>query len=262
MEAKALDINSAKWRYYVSGTGKDGFLFLAGMLSGGPSIAEFLSAAFPEKRVVVPAHAAVHTISEYIHAIRLLLDRESISKTAVYGASFGSLIAQCFSRSNIQQISHLILSGAAVPETSRIRTSQIWLRLIPFLPLSIIKMSLFATLRSLLRSSKGNQTLWRHEYRQLIQNITKEDLISRYKIATDYDKNYFFQSIDFQNSPIPILVLEGEADRVAGNKIREKLRTVYPEAAVHIFRGAGHSILLTHPEEWKSVVRNFLSLAD
>ena len=259
-ELKYFEIRGAKWRYYVSGEGKKGFLFLAGMMSAGPSIVKFLSDAFPDRRVVTPVHAVVDSIADYLQAIELLLDREGISETTIYGASFGSLIAQCFARPNVQKITHLILSGAAVPETSRIRTNKIWLQLLPFLPLSVLKMSLLVTLRVLLKNSNANQPFWQNEYRQLIKNITKADLTSRYRIAIDYDKNYSFQPGDFQNSSIPILILEGEADRVAGKKIREKLRAVYPQATVHVFPGAGHSILLTHAEAWKKVVRNFLSV--
>jgi pimeloyl-ACP methyl ester carboxylesterase len=256
-ELKYLEVRGIRWRYYVSGMGKKGFLFLSGMLGSGPKIAEFLGGAFPEKRVIIPVHAAVHSISDYLQMVESLWDRENISETAVYGASFGSLIAQCFSRSNIQKVSHLILSGAAVPETSRIRINQVWLRVIPFLPLTIVRMGLLLTLRSLLKNCKENRTLWQHEYRQLITSITKADLISRYKIAIDYDKKFLFRPDDFSSSH-PILVLEGEADRVAGKKIRERVRSVYPHATVHVFRGAGHSILLTHPEEWRGVVKDFL----
>jgi pimeloyl-ACP methyl ester carboxylesterase len=101
-----------------------------------------------------------------------------------------------------------------------------------------------------------NKELWRTELQNLGSQIQREDLASRYNTAMDYDKNFHFKPDDL--TTLPILLLEGSEDRVANKTERERMRTLYPHAEVAIVEGAGHSLLLTHPQQWQNAVAKFI----
>jgi pimeloyl-ACP methyl ester carboxylesterase len=56
-----------------------------------------------------------------------------------------------------------------------------------------------------------------------------------------------------------VLMLEGEADRIAHAGARDSLRSLYPTARVHTFPGPGHAISAQRRDEWAAEIATFLS---
>lgn len=234
-------------------------LVLPGSLGGCEAMAVLLAQAVPDRRILVPEYPPANTVQDYLRGIDQIVQKEDVKNLVVYGASFGGLIAQCWVRRHPEQVTHLILSGAGFPEPSRARTNRRLLHVLPFIPERSVRLFLRVLLRLMLRNVLSDQrALWRREYGQLISRISRADLVSRYRIAIDFDENYHFTDSDLNVWPGKMLILEGSADRIAGKKIRNGLRNLYPQARLYTFPEAGHSAMLTHTKEWLTVLSDFI----
>ena len=113
-------------------------------------------------------------------------------------------------------------------------------------------------LRKMLRDVVRDRDAWRADYLELIVVLQREDLASRYRVAIDFDENSHWTPHDLKRWPGKLLILEGSDDRVAGPKIRDSLRALYPQATVHVVAGAGHALLLSHTEQVQRFLKNWL----
>ncbi len=260
IEHKERSLAGSQWRYRVTGSKEKALLALPGSLGGGDAITDLMAQMLPDRQIIVPEYSAVSTVSECVDGIDEILRAEQIEKMAVYGGSFGGLIAQCFVRRHPERVTHLILAGSGFPEPKRVEKNRRLLQLLPYLHMGLMRLLLRVVLWKLLRQVTGDQNHWKTEFHQLMRKLTKEDLASRYNIAIDFDENYRFTPADLADWPGKILILEGSADRIANEQIRAGLRALYPQATVHTFAGAGHSMLLTHTQEWQKIVLPFLDM--
>jgi len=258
IELKEVSITGSVWRYRIAGANQKAVLVLPGSLGGGDAITDLMTQTIPERKIVVPEYSPVATVSECIEGVDEILRREQIETTAVYGCSFGGLLAQCFARTHPDHVTHLILSGTGFPEQKRAKGNRRLLALLPFLRMRLMRFLLRMVLWKLLRKVTVDKNQWKNEFHHLMSKLTRDDLASRYKIAIDFDENYRFTPADLSGWPGKILILEGSADRIANERIRAELRSLYPQAAVHTFSEAGHSMFLTHTQEWGKIVSAFL----
>jgi pimeloyl-ACP methyl ester carboxylesterase len=249
----SVQVGDRIWRYHVSETGRNPLVLLAGSLGSNAGTAKLLSERLPSLRLIVPEYAPATTMSECLQGLESILKQEGIDQVALFGGSFGGLIAQAWVQRFSRRTTHLILSGTAPPDPSRLSKHSRAMRILPLIPLSAIKLFLRIMLRILLRDSKEPQ--WRKEYLNLIRSLTKEDLKSRYQIAMDFDRDCRVSGLP---ATVEILILEGDRDRIADALVREKLRQTYPQARSHIFHHGGHSPMMTHTSEWTRVVESFL----
>ncbi len=259
IEYKEVNIAGAVWRYRVTGDDRDGVLVLPGSLGGGEAITGSVARTASSRKIIVPEYSAVATVSECIVGIDEILRKERIEKTAIYGGSFGGLLAQCWVRRHPDLATHLILSGSGFPEPQRARGNRRLLRFLPFLPMSVMRALLRLAVWNLLRKITLDKKMWESEFEALIAKLTRADLVSRYEIAIDFDENYRFTPSDLAGWTGKILILEGSADRIANERVRAGLRSLYPQSAIHTFQDAGHALLLTHTQEWSQVVSAFLN---
>lgn len=247
-------------KYFSAGNGTDGMLVLPGSLGSCELMATLLAQAFPGRRILVPEYPRANTVEECLCSIDQILQKEEVRNLAVYGASFGGLIAQCWVRRRPDLVTHLILSGAGFPKPSRARANQRLVRILPMIPERLIQALLNISLHFMLRKASSQGKVWRKEYDKLISRVRRPDIESRYRIAIDFDQNYRFTDSDLHQWPGKTLILEGSADKVAGKKIREGLRKLYPQAKIHTFNQAGHSVMLTHTNEWLKIISEFVTV--
>src|SRR4029078_10560525 len=124
------------------------------------------------------------------------------------------------------------------------------LRNLPFFPMGILRAILRVVLSVMLRKAPQRDR-WTMEFLPLISRLRKEDFASRYRVAMDFDTNY--GNMERLPASVKMLILEGSEDRVAKQSVRDHLRSLYPDAQKHVFQGAGHSVMLTHTDDWARV---------
>jgi pimeloyl-ACP methyl ester carboxylesterase len=253
IRSASVRVGDRVWRYHVGTTGLYPLLLLGGSLGSSAGTAKLLSERLPTVRLIVPEYAPASSMQECLQGLQSILEQEGIERVALLGGSFGGIIAQAWAHRFPQRTTHLILSGTAPPDPSRLPNHSRTMQILPLIPLPVIKLFLRIMLRILLRDSKEPQ--WRKEYLGLIGSLTKEDLKSRYQLAMDFDRDCKVTSLP---ASVEMLILEGDRDRIADALVREKLRKTYPQARSHIFQGGGHSPMITHTSEWTRVVAGFL----
>jgi pimeloyl-ACP methyl ester carboxylesterase len=252
MNTKAILHGGMKWQYHEAGTGHHSILILTGSLGANRGTATLLSELLPELRIIVPEYSPVRTVAEATEALDQIVANEVVEPLAVYGGSFGGLLAQCWIQQTSHRITHLILSGTTPVDPARVGMNRRMLGLLPYVPMVVIRLLLYIALTSMCRGA-GLRHVWKKHYLQLIENIQKEDFASRYHMAIDLDSNYRFLPLP---PKIPVLLLQGERDRIA--KASSELLRIYPDAQTHMFRGAGHSAMVTHSQEWAEIVNRFV----
>jgi pimeloyl-ACP methyl ester carboxylesterase len=253
---KTISIQEKTWHYRTAGTGEQTVVVLPGALGSGDLFTQHIAELLPTMRLITPEYFPANSVAEFLDAFDAILKVENVRTVIVYGGSFGGLLAQCWVRMKPQSISALILSGAVAPDANRILKYRRMLKLLPFLPMPLVRLLTKLAAMKMTKTISKNKELWRRELQNLASKIQREDLASRYNTATDYDQNFNFMPDDL--SAIPILLLEGSEDRVANKKERDRMRALYPHAEVITVDAAGHSLLLTHPQQWQNAVAKFI----
>jgi pimeloyl-ACP methyl ester carboxylesterase len=253
---KSITLQGKIWNYRIVGNGSQTMFVLGGALGAGDLFAQHISELLPDVHLIVPEYFPANSIAEFLDAFEAILKAENVQKPIVYGGSFGGLLAQCWARRNARNISLVILSGAAAPNRNRISTHRRMLRILPFLPMSLVRLLTKIAAIKMTRQLPMNKNQWRNELQNLASKIQRQDLASRYNTAMDFDQNFHFTPNDL--SETQILLLEGSEDRIVNQKVRSEMRALYPHAQITTVQGAGHSLLLTHPHEWKSAIDKFI----
>jgi pimeloyl-ACP methyl ester carboxylesterase len=253
---KTISIQDKTWHYRIAGSGEQTIFVLPGALGAGNLFTQHIAELLPSNHLVTPEYLPANSIAEFLDAFDAILKAENIRNMIVYGGSFGGLLGQCWARRNPQSINALILSGAVAPDAKRISKYRRMLKILPFLPMPLVRFLTKIAAMKMTKTISKNKELWRTELQNLASNIQREDLASRYNTAMDYDQNFHFMPNDL--SAMPILLLEGSEDRVVKKNERDRMRALYPHAEVITVEGAGHSLLLTHPQQWKNAVAKFI----
>lgn len=242
----------------MSGSGETALLVFAGSLGACPTLVKVLSEMAPAHRVLAPVYPQVSSVAEMLDGVEMLLASERLRPDIVYGGSFGGMFAQCWMRRRPEEVKRLILSGCGGPDPQRARSNRKWLNRLPLIPMSLMRAGLRLALRKMLRGVARDADAWRSDYLGLIDTLQRGDFASRYHVSIDFDENSRWTPNDLAQWAGKILILEGGADRVAGPKVRESLRTLYPQASVHVVPEAGHALLVSHPEQIQQSVQDWL----
>lgn len=253
---KTISIQDKTWRYRIAGTGEQTVVVLPGALGAGNLFTQHIAELLPSFHIVTPEYLPGNSVAEFLDAFDAILKTENIRDTIVYGGSFGGLLAQCWVRRNPRSIRALILSGAVAPDAKRILKYRRMLKILPFLPMPLVRFLTKIAAMKMTKTISINKELWRTELQNLGAKIQREDLASRYNTAMDYDQNFHFMPNDLP--AMPILLLEGSEDRVVKKDARDQMKLLYPHAEAITVEGAGHSLLLTHPQQWQNAVAKFI----
>jgi pimeloyl-ACP methyl ester carboxylesterase len=91
------------------------------------------------------------------------------------------------------------------------------------------------------------------------QRLTKNDQLSTVLCLLDFVERGDLSPDDRAGWEGRILLIEADDDATFDAQARERLRGLYPMAAVHTFHGAGHSPGTTKRDEYFMLVREFFS---
>ena len=111
---KEIQVEGRQWRYVVGGQGERTLLLLPGGTLVPDTYFILLEALEHDYHVIVPAYAAVPTMTELVTGAAAILDAEGIERVDVMGSSFGGYVAQCFVRAHPDHVDRLILAVTGV----------------------------------------------------------------------------------------------------------------------------------------------------
>ena len=102
------------------------------------------------------------------------------------------------------------------------------------------------------------QLFWQAMMHELVNQLTRADLVSSFDETIDYRLNYHFSPGDLASWPGKVLILQSDDDPATKPAMRQALRNMYPQAQIHTFQRAGHTPFLSQPDEFYPLVSGFL----
>ena len=225
-----LQHGGVEWQYRLVGSGAQGLLLLPGAVGDGDAYFT-LAPLSSSHRLIAIAYPQIESLTALLDGLRYILDRERIDSTDIVGGSFGGMIAQAFLRRFPQRTRRIVLSATGPAKPERAVSNQKWARLMGALPIGVT-----------------------HVLLRLIVRVSLMPV-----------------TVDRQGPPSPaglqewtgaVLVLEGEADKIARVGARDSLRSLFSGARVHTFPGAGHAISAERRHEWAAIVATFVTGSD
>jgi pimeloyl-ACP methyl ester carboxylesterase len=256
-----VTVAGLSWDYIASGEGNEALLLLPGGAMVGESLFTRIPAFERDYRVIAPSYASVSTATELLDGLAGVLEAEGVRAAHVLGPSYGGLVAQCFVRRHPERVRSLILANTLVPPRSLLWTSEVFLVVLPLVPLGWLRTlrerALAQAFLDVPSVPLEDQAFWRDYQHELISRLTKEDLRAMSRLGIDLVESFRFAPDDLVSWPGKILILESDKDPVTP-EMRAELRQTYPQARVHTFYGAGHTPWMSHREEYLSVIKEFL----
>jgi pimeloyl-ACP methyl ester carboxylesterase len=264
MPEKTLNIRGVEWSYATGGRGEKTLLLFHGAVGGAETMRWLASAFEDEYRTVTPTIADVRTLDEVCDAVSAILDREHVGRAAVFGGSFGGLVAQAFFHRRREQVEDLVLLSTGAPSPRHASRSGLMtglLRLLPFrLTRGLMRMELSKHLDAPAPEEHAERVA---EFRRRLDyyfdhTLTKRTLVSRVTLAAEFNRAEAYAAEDHAGWPGRVLIVESNDDPMVPEEERRRLRQTYPRALVCTFAGAGHMIPLLRLEELVGVVKAFL----
>lgn len=257
---RQVEIGGRRWSYIISGRGTDTVLVLPGALGAAESAWNSIGRLESNRRVVCPSYPPVPTMAELADGLAALLGYLQCGVVAVFGASYGGLVAQVLVRRHAAVVRDLVLSHTAFPDERRgikIARAMSWLR---WLPMSMLRSMLLRKLTALIPASRPEAAL-QHAYMRevLTHGMTRHDLITSYLRVADFDRRFQFTPADLAGWPGRILLLMADDDPGTPAPVRDRMQVLYPGARVRIFSGTGHATALLDPDGYYSEIERFLA---
>jgi pimeloyl-ACP methyl ester carboxylesterase len=247
------------WQYRVAGRGAQGLLLLPGAVGDGDAYFTLEPLLSSTHTLIAIAYPRVDTLAALLDGLRYILDREGVESTDIVGGSFGGLVAQAFLRRFPQRTRRVVLSATGPAKPERAASNQKWARVLGKLPIGVTRALLRTIVRASLRPVTIDRAFWRGFYFRAIGLLSRDDLVARYALSADLDRHGPPSPAGLQEWTGAILILEGDADRIAHAGARDSLKSLYPSARVRTFPGAGHAISAERRDEWAAEIATWVS---
>ena len=259
---RRLQHGGVEWQYRAGGEGRHGLLLLPGAVGDGDAYFTLGPLLAPTHKLIAIAYPPVDSLTPLLDGLRYILDREGIVSTDIVGGSFGGMIAQAFLQRFPQRTRRVVLSATGAARPERVASNERLSRVIGRLPVGVARALLRAIVRVTLKPVSDDRAFWRAFYFHAIAVLSREELVARYALSADVDRHGPPSPAGRQEWTGAVLILEGDADRIAHAGARDSLKSLYPGARVHTFPGAGHAISAERRQEWAATIAEFLTMSD
>jgi pimeloyl-ACP methyl ester carboxylesterase len=250
--------DGVEWTYRATGSGTQGLLLLPGAVGNGEAFFTLTPFLVETHRLLAIAYPQVDSLARLLDGLRAILDREGLESTDIVGGSFGGLVAQAFLRRFPQRTRRIVLSASGPAKVERAASNAKWSRRIGRLPIGVSRVLLRAIVRAALKPVTVDREFWAGFYRRAIDAVSRDELVARYALSADIDRHGPPSLAALPEWRGAILILEGDADRISRGSSRQALRSLFPDAQVKTFAGAGHAISIERRDDWTAAVTRFL----
>lgn len=252
---RAIDVGGIPVPYAVAGAGDRTLVVLPGAVGSVESTFVFFLELESTYRIAAVGYPAVTSMADLVSAVAAVLDREGVSEATILGGSYGAAVAQSFARRFPEHVQKLILAHGSGPSPERGRRTRRFLKLLPFLPMPLLRLATAAASSKLLPRETPERDFWKAHLTESFAGLTKKDLDARYRCILEYE-DYRFSPEDLPSTPV--LIIDSNDDPLVRPPDREALKALYQKARVHTFDGAGHVSSLLRREEYFRVIRSFV----
>jgi pimeloyl-ACP methyl ester carboxylesterase len=215
-----------------------------------------ISFEYPRRRASLST-----TVAHYANAVIRVLDELAIAEAAVFGESFGGLIAQELATSHPKRVAALALCNTL----DRPAFDHFGLNM--FTLATAVHMSAFALPMSLRRpilrwvgkhrgfvldASAGNERLIDY----ILEHGTRHGLSANLDRMIAGAKAHYSDKLPSVTAPT--LILRGVEDRIVSLATMERIRARIPGAELALIAGGGHCCQMTMPDDTNRVLASWL----
>ena len=242
---------SVELNHYIAAGEGNGLLLLPGATGKAEVLrnhVEYFSRRF---RVVASSYPPVRTMSELVEMLCRLLDRERLSRSNIWGGSYGGLVAQAFAVRHPERVIKLVLSHTGPPEPARAVKLERAVRMLRLLPEVVVREVYRRRMASMLPKrlrARLNTNIW---------GMPKSDILAAIERIADFDTHYKVELAEALQS-IPVLLVMSEDDVITPLEVRTRMRQLYPNAETFLFHGSGHETPISREAEYFAAVDRFL----
>ncbi len=256
---KEVTVDGTAWRYIACGQGEETIFLLPGVSRSAEAQFVLISMLEPDYRIIAPNYAPLMTTAGLADGLAWVLDAEGVERVAVYGVSFGGMVAQRFVRQYPERASKLVLANSGITQLPALALKAIGLmaHLPPPLPRLIMKQ----VTCGVIAAPPDEEAFWRAYYEELFAlHVSNADAAACVADGADAVlDSHSFTAQDLAAWPGQVLILESDQDQGFSPAERAALRALYPQAQVHTFYQGGYTPWLTARDEYVGAIRAFLA---
>ena len=251
---QSLDYEGNKWKYLVTGRGKESILFLHGMAGNYDFWWQQTNAFKDDYRIVSVTYPPVSSLAEMGKAITVILDKNNMQKVNVVGSSLGGYFAQYLLATYPNRIKKAVFGNTFPPNDLLEKQNSKLVVIAKILPEWLMMHFLRQGLYKNVIPAAQNDPLAKAV---LVENtygrMSKAQFVARYNCVVDK-----FQPNNDLQKQRDIMIFEADNDPLVPVELRIKLKQLYPQAQVHTFHGKGHFPYLNATVEYNQALKQFL----
>jgi pimeloyl-ACP methyl ester carboxylesterase len=264
---KRLELNGKEIPYMACGEGKRTMLTFAGGWGGVELAYDFILCFKERNRVIVVDISAFDDPQEMGRGVNLILDRERVGRTIVFGQSFSGIIGQSYFRRHFGRVSGLVLTNTPAPRPER---SKKWaLLLLKCFPLGLIKP---LVRKKMTRLSEFTQEIPAEvrERRRFAMDLlgrmvtvywNKKKFLNVLKLVFAFNEKDAYARDSFAGWPGKVLLVTSEDDHYYADV--EFLMKNLPQPEIFKFPiGFGHMAPQVHRDEFYRMIQEFVDRLD
>lgn len=252
-----LDVDGTTWTYTTAGQGAKTILWLVGGLKRADAAYKSVPLMTDDYAVIVPDYPALGSMDALADGLAAILDAQNVEQAYVLSGSFGGMLAQVFLRCHPEWVAKIILSTTTAP-IAESAERYIQLRdMAKVAPPELLAETAQSQMFSTIAPPDNEAEFYRAYLKELYeQRLTKADIITIYEAIIDY-MGRTFSADDLTEWDGEMLIFNSDNDATFGEDNQQALYTLYPDAQVYTFEGAGHSPGSTQREVFFRRTRDF-----
>ena len=231
---RRLSQASVEWQYRVAGSGPQGLLLLPGAVGDGDAYFTLAPLLSTTHTLIAIAYPPVVSLTALLDGLRYILDRQRLDSSDIVGGSFGGMIAQAFLRRFPQRTRRVVLSATGPAKAERAASNERFARIMARLPFGLTRMLLREIVRVSLTAVTADRAFWRGFYFHAIAVLSREEFAARYALSADVDRHGPSSPAACRSGLArrrrSVLILKGDADKIARVEARDSLRALFPNA--------------------------------
>lgn len=252
-----LDVADTTWTYTTAGTGEKTILWLVGGLKRADAAYKSVPLMTDSYAIIAPDYPALGSMDTLANGLAAILDAQNVEHAYVLAGSFGGMLAQVFLRRHSERVAKIILSTTTAPVAEGIERYQQLLGMAQAAPPDLLAETAQSQMFSTIAPPDDEAAFYRAYLKELYEErLTKADIVTIYEAIIDY-MGRTFSTDDLTAWDGDMLIFNSDNDATFGDDSQQALYTLYPDAQVHTFEGAGHSPGSTQRDAFFRRTRDF-----
>jgi len=244
---KVLHVNDIKWRYLISGHGNSTIVFIPGLMGKKDVFIKYFSTLYENYKVLSLDYPEDTSLWEFINGIIKIINYEMLEDVIIFGQDFGGIIGQMLLREIPEKIMSLVLFNSStatenIPKKNITRNQRSLNNLLIRMKspgFSSYKNKLIKNMKKGIEiSGVKNSPDWGIYYETILNNTTKEEMISNHKMALEFWKKIKFSETDFEKFKGEVLIIESEVDKFSYLEEISELKVLFKNHSIFIVKGS------------------------